>query len=168
MNPKVLIIALVLIAIGGGAAWYFVNKSKNADTASSESSGSGHVNDPSLKVDPNAPKDMKDVTELKIETLKAGNGEEAAEGKTVSVHYTGWLTNGIKFDSSIDRAMPFEFVLGAGQVIPGWDRGVKGMKVGEKRRLQIPSDQGYGPAGAGHVIPPNSTLVFDVELMAIK
>jgi FKBP-type peptidyl-prolyl cis-trans isomerase FkpA len=106
--------------------------------------------------------------ELNIEDLKVGNGAEATSGKRVEVHYTGWLTNGTKFDSSLDRGKPFTFQLGAGQVIQGWDRGVAGMKVGGKRKLTIPPELGYGARGAGGVIPPNATLVFEVELLAVK
>ena len=105
---------------------------------------------------------------LQYEVLQAGTGEEATRGKTVSVHYTGWLTSGKKFDSSVDSKRPFNFKLGAGQVIAGWDEGVAGMKVGEKRKLTIPPSIGYGSAGAGGVIPPNATLVFDVELLTVK
>lgn len=96
-----------------------------------------------------------------------GTGAEAVAGKKVSVHYTGTLTNGQKFDSSLDRGKPFQFVLGAGQVIKGWDQGVAGMKVGGKRKLTIPPDMGYGARGFPPVIPPNSTLVFEVELLAV-
>jgi FKBP-type peptidyl-prolyl cis-trans isomerase FkpA len=106
--------------------------------------------------------------DLKIEETKVGNGTEAVAGKTVSVHYTGWLTDGKKFDSSVDRKEPFKFKLGAGQVIPGWDKGVAGMKVGGKRKLTIPPQLGYGERGAGAVIPPNSTLIFDVELLGVE
>jgi FKBP-type peptidyl-prolyl cis-trans isomerase len=101
--------------------------------------------------------------------LKPGTGTTASAGKTVSVHYTGWLaSNGKKFDSSVDRGQPFMFQLGAGQVIKGWDEGVSGMKVGGKRQLRIPPELGYGSRGAGGVIPPNATLIFDVELLAVK
>jgi FKBP-type peptidyl-prolyl cis-trans isomerase len=108
------------------------------------------------------------VTELKIEDSKVGTGTEAVAGKTVSVHYTGYLTDGKKFDSSVDRGQPFKFQLGAGQVIKGWDQGVAGMKVGGKRKLTIPPTLGYGERGAGGVIPPNATLIFDVELLNVE
>ena len=97
-----------------------------------------------------------------------GTGAEAVAGKRVKVHYTGTLTNGSKFDSSLDRGKPFEFQLGAGQVIKGWDEGVAGMRVGGKRKLTIPADMGYGAKGFPPVIPPNSTLVFDVELLGVS
>jgi FKBP-type peptidyl-prolyl cis-trans isomerase FkpA len=103
---------------------------------------------------------------LQIEILKKGTGPAAQSGQTVSVHYTGWLTNGTKFDSSVDRQQPFQFSLGRGQVIKGWDEGVTGMKIGEKRKLTIPPDLGYGAQGAGGVIPPQATLIFDVELLS--
>lgn len=105
---------------------------------------------------------------LQIEDTVVGNGAEAKTGDMVSVHYTGWLTNGSKFDSSKDRNQAFEFPLGAGRVIKGWDEGVTGMKVGGTRKLTIPSDLGYGARGAGGVIPPNATLIFEVELLEIK
>lgn len=106
-------------------------------------------------------------TELLIEDLTVGEGSEAVSGKEVTVHYTGWLTDGEKFDSSKDRKQPFTFPLGAGHVIKGWDQGVAGMKVGGKRKLTIPPELGYGARGAGGVIPPNATLVFEVELLSI-
>ncbi|WP_349259356.1 FKBP-type peptidyl-prolyl cis-trans isomerase [Oligoflexus sp.] len=105
---------------------------------------------------------------MKIEDIKVGEGAVAEAGKQVVVHYTGTLTDGTKFDSSLDRNDPFTFSLGAGQVIKGWDEGVKGMKVGGKRKLTIPPQLGYGEAGAGGVIPPNATLIFEVELLDVK
>jgi len=105
---------------------------------------------------------------VQIEILKEGTGAVAKNGDTVSVHYTGILENGTKFDSSVDRGIPFEFTLGAGQVIKGWDIGVEGMKIGEKRKLTIPSNLAYGPNGAGGVIPPNASLIFEIELLSIK
>lgn len=110
----------------------------------------------------------QNVTELKIEDIKVGDGAEAVAGKTVVVHYTGTLVDGKKFDSSVDRGQPFPFPLGAGRVIQGWDKGVQGMKVGGKRKLTIPPSMGYGEQGAGGVIPPNATLLFDVELLEVK
>lgn len=103
---------------------------------------------------------------LIIEDLAVGSGGEACTGQEVTVHYTGWLVSGEKFDSSKDRDDPFVFPLGGGRVIRGWDEGVQGMKVGGKRKLTIPPDLGYGARGAGGVIPPNATLVFEVELLA--
>ena len=105
---------------------------------------------------------------LKYEELTEGDGEIAASGQLVTVHYTGWLTNGNKFDSSKDRNDPFRFKLGAGNVIRGWDEGVAGMKIGGTRKLTIPANLGYGAQGAGGVIPPNATLVFEVELLGIN
>ena len=105
---------------------------------------------------------------LKYIDMEVGSGESPATGQGVVVHYTGTLENGTKFDSSVDRDKPFSFTIGIGRVIQGWDEGVATMKVGGKRRLTIPSDLGYGAAGAGGVIPPNATLIFDVELLEIR
>jgi peptidylprolyl isomerase len=105
---------------------------------------------------------------LKYIYVNKGNGEQAMAGKTVDVHYTGYLKDGSKFDSSVERGQPISFGLGQGMVIPGWDEGIALMKVGDKMRLIIPSELGYGANGAGGVIPPNATLIFDVELMGVK
>ena len=105
---------------------------------------------------------------LNYEELQVGNGDEAKPGDTVEVHYTGWLKNGTKFDSSKDRGRPFSFPLGAGRVIKGWDEGVAGMKVGGKRKLVIPPELGYGTRGAGNSIPPDAQLTFEVELLKIN
>ena len=99
--------------------------------------------------------------------LAVGEGDEAQAGQDVRVHYTGWLTDGTKFDSSVDRGQPFEFSLGAGMVIRGWDEGVAGMRVGGKRKLKIPPELGYGARGAGGVIPGGATLIFEVELLGV-
>ncbi len=105
---------------------------------------------------------------LQSEDLQVGTGPEAAVGNTVDVHYTGWLTDGSKFDSSLDRGKPFSFRLGGRQVIAGWDQGVVGMRVGGRRRLTIPPDLAYGDRGFGSVIPAGSTLVFEIELLGVR
>ncbi len=124
------------------------------------------------------PNEVKKVTgEKKMNTTASGlkyvdqvegTGASPSKGQLVKVHYTGWLENGTKFDSSVDRGTPFEFTIGVGQVIKGWDEGVSTMKIGGKRKLTIPSELAYGNRGAGSIIPPNSTLIFDVELLGIK
>ena len=113
-------------------------------------------------------KPVKTASGLEYWEIKQGNGAEAKPGNKVTVHYTGWLKNGVKFDSSVDRGKPFQFELGAGKVIKGWDEGVAGMKVGGKRQLRIPPKLGYGKAGVGALIPPNATLIFDVELLGVN
>jgi FKBP-type peptidyl-prolyl cis-trans isomerase len=131
--------------------------------AGEESAGTVKETDPVIITE----KTMSDG--LKVEVLAEGTGDRATKaGDAISVHYTGTLTDGTKFDSSVDRGTPFQFTLGAGMVIAGWDQGLLDMKVGEKRRLTIPASLGYGERGAGSVIPPNATLVFETELMAIE
>src|SRR5262245_20480823 len=123
------------------------------------------------KKDDKKGKETKVVTTksgLKYEDLKEGTGAEAKAGQQVEVHYTGWLKDGTKFDSSLDRKEPFPFKLGAGEVIKGWDEGVTGMKVGGKRKLIIPPELGYGAKGFPGAIPPNAELTFEVELLGVK
>lgn len=110
---------------------------------------------------------VKTPSGLSYTDLVKGTGASPTSGKNVTVHYTGWLENGTKFDSSVDHGQPFTFRIGAGEVIPGWDEGVMSMKVGGKRKLVIPPQLGYGAAGAGGVIPPNATLIFEVELLDV-
>lgn len=124
---------------------------------------------PAQPIPPPSASAIKTSSGLSYEEPKVGTGAEATKGKTVAVHYTGWLqATGAEFDSSRKRGQPFEFKLGAGNVILGWDEGVAGMKVGGQRRLFIPPELGYGSRGAGGVIPGNATLVFDVELMGVR
>lgn len=141
---------LVILVFGGG--YYFNNKIKMENS--------------SAMIKNNQNKSNKSM--VNIEIIKQGQGEGAKNGDNVSVHYTGTLADGKKFDSSVDRGQPFSFVLGAGQVIQGWEQGILGMKIGEKRKLTIPAELGYGERGAGGVIPPNAALIFEVELLKIN
>ena len=111
---------------------------------------------------------VKTFSGLQYVDLVTGDGREVHVGETAFVHYTGWLEDGTKFDSSVDRGEPFSFRLGAGRVIKGWDEGVVGMRIGTKRKLIIPPDLGYGSRGAGRIIPPNATLIFEVELLDLR
>ncbi len=153
---KTLPIAAMMIILAGGCDVKNNNHNENA------------------KQEPSTMTDSK-ITQLVKNDTKVGEGSEAVNDRLVVVHYTGWLydpkadnNRGAKFDSSVDRNQPFDFMLGAGQVIKGWDQGVAGMKVGGQRTLIIPPEMGYGSRGAGGVIPPNATLMFDVELLDVK
>ncbi len=151
-------IALGLAALVG-IAFYVTACAKKENQNQTSGAGSTTTAGPNI---------ITTASGLQYQVLQEGSGAVATAGHMVSVHYTGWLTNGTKFDSSVDRGQPFQFSLGAGQVIKGWDEGVAGMKIGEKRKLTIPSNLGYGERGAGGAIPPNATLVFDVELLGVQ
>jgi hypothetical protein len=156
-----LAVAALLLAVGcggggeasGGAA------SGAADTGFGDCSAAAHYDSTAMQ---------RTADGLQMQDFADGSGPAAETGDSVDVHYTGCLTNGQKFDSSYDRGEPYSFRLGTGSVIPGWDEGLQGMRPGGKRRLVIPADLGYGTRGAGSVIPPNSTLIFDVQLVAVN
>lgn len=150
MKKKILIGIVVLIAIG---IIYTLTSGRKEENMS-------QTQNPNTQASPSA--------ELKIEDLKEGTGSAVQAGDNITINYKGTLLDGTKFDSSYDRNEPFQTQIGVGQVIKGWDEGIIGMKVGGKRKLTIPSDLGYGERGAGGVIPPNATLIFDLELLEIK
>lgn len=167
-----MVIALAVVAGG----YYLFNGQPQVQNASTNSDAQFSIVSsatPSATITtsvatPSASPTIENVDQLKIEDITVGTGDEAVAGKTVTVNYVGTLVNGTKFDSSYDRNQPFSFHLGAGEVIKGWDQGVVGMKVGGKRKLTIPPDLGYGASGAGNVIPPNATLIFEVELLKVE
>lgn len=157
MSSRIAIIVGIVVVIG--ALYYFLDYRSKSPTAPSGAEQNQTMDTSQM---PPIPSD------LKIETLQPGNGAGAKNGDRVTVHYVGALTNGTKFDSSRDRGTPFVFTLGAGNVIQGWELGILGMKVGETRKLVIPSELGYGASGSGGIIPPNATLIFEVELLKIN
>ncbi len=150
-NTRIAVIVILLLVIAGGAYFIFFSPKSSQKKPASASGNS-----------------VTTSSGLQYQDLVVGTGAEAKAGSTVSVNYTGWLENGTKFDSSLDRGQPFSFTLGAGQVIRGWDEGVVGMKVGGKRKLVIPANLAYGAQGAGGVIPPNATLIFEVDLLNVQ
>jgi len=162
MNKKsiILIIVIILGIIILGSIFY---SKKNIENNSFSNQQNQAVESNNIIESNN-----QNMNNLLKETLKEGTGIEAKNGDTVTVNYIGTLENGKKFDSSLDGGVPFSFTLGAGQVIKGWDLGVLGMKVGEKRKLTIPADLAYGSDGIGNIIPPNATLIFEVDLLEIK
>lgn len=155
VNDRISFIAVVLTLIGGFS--WGISCNKPQETASSNRKENNTA----------AVQKGEEMEKLIIEDLAVGNGTEAVLGKKVTVHYTGTLTNGKKFDSSLDRNTPFSFLLGGGEVISGWDEGVKGMKIGGKRKLTVPPSKGYGNRPIGP-IPANSTLIFEVELLDVR
>jgi len=159
-------ILVVIVVLAGGI--FIMNRNTNVDNDSTKDlSQPQSLPDLQNLQQTNTHDEAVAITELMIEDILVGDGKEASAGATISVHYTGRLLDGTKFDSSLDRGTPFSFTLGVGQVIPGWDKGVQGMKVGGTRKLTIPSDLAYGERGQGP-IPPNSPLVFEVELLAVE
>jgi len=162
---KAIIIVLILVAVAGFLGSKFLSNKNQPNLNKSEANLSEAKNNSSQ----NQNTENKNAqNSLSIEILKQGTGAEAKNGDKITVHYTGFLEDGTKFDSSIDRGTPFSFTLGQGQVILGWDMGVLGMKVGEKRKLTIPADLAYGAGGVPGVIPANATLIFEVELLGIN
>lgn len=167
MKKKILITLIAIVAVVLGVS-FFKGRPVNAPTTKSENKQAVAEERKTAEVSNNQTNNKK-AMELEIKTTQEGAGEQVVKsGDTISVHYTGKLVDGTKFDSSVDRGTPFEFQIGQGMVIQGWEKGLLGMKIGEKRTLTIPSEMGYGSRGAGAVIPPNATLVFDVELIGIK
>ncbi len=174
-NKKILIglIVVVVIVLGymllsSKSAVAPATKDETSKTVSQETNKSAADNQAQPQVAVNSINDKKAMG-LEIKTTKEGKGDRVVKsGDIIEVHYTGKLTDGTKFDSSVDRGTPFEFQIGQGMVIQGWEQGLLGMKVSEKRTLTIPSELGYGARGAGATIPPNATLIFDVELISVR
>ena len=169
MMVSVLIVLLVI----AGLIYITINKKVSAPADQIQlGQTEQNVNMQNTQNTPNVQDNTQKIEGLTITTLKEGTGDVVKTGDTVAMNYTGTLTNGTTFDSNVDpkfkHVQPFVFTIGAGQVIKGWDLGIAGMKVGEKRKLEIVPDLAYGAAGAGSVIPPNATLIFEVELLAIK
>ena len=164
MKKNIIIALIVIVSI----ALFFLLR-KDAEAPAIKGVDSKKTTQPESSKQANNNSNEKKPMELEIKTTQEGTGERVIKsGDTISVHYTGKLTDGTKFDSSVDRGTPFEFQIGQGMVIQGWEQGFLGAKVGEKRTLTIPSEMGYGARGAGAVIPPNATLIFDVEVISIK
>lgn len=174
MKNIILAVVVLVVVVGG---FYLLSKIPSDEAvkgidlsgAETQSGGVGVVEQGASSAEDGERQKFEVGGELRTEIMREGDGAEAKNGDNVSVHYVGVLEDGTKFDSSLDRGQPFVFTLGAGQVIRGWDLGVVGMKVGEIRRLYIPSEFGYGETGAGNgLIPPNANLVFEVELLGIE
>lgn len=157
MNRK-LIIGFIIVCVLIAGIYYLVQANKKANVSNNSSAG---LSEPINKTNFN-------IQNMNIEILQQGSGQATKSGDKVTVNYVGTLEDGVKFDSSIDRGQPFVFTLGEGSVIQGWEQGVEGMKVGEKRKLTIPPNLAYGEQGAGGIIPPNATLIFEIDLLQIN
>jgi len=160
---RTILLVVILVAVVALVAFAVYSLTSQGDNGQS----SQNLDQNPAIADPNI-ETISTVSGLQYQELAVGSGPAAQAGDTVAVHYTGWLTDGTKFDSSLDRGAPFEFTLGRGSVIKGWDEGVAGMQPGGKRKLIIPAELAYGERGTGGVIPPGAILVFDVELVEIK
>lgn len=165
-QTKIISLALILLGISVVLIFTSLDSNKNEQEIIDQNDSEENIED-QLNQIINKPNNKK--MELQIDILKEGSGEiEAKEGDIIAVHYTGTLEDGAKFDSSLDRGETFSFTIGAGQVIKGWDEGTVGMKIGEKRKLTIPPELGYGDRGVGNIIQPNATLIFEIELVSIN
>ena len=160
MNLRITVVSSLLIGLAVASA----GQTKQAAAPAKKSAAAPVAGGPTIVTgDP-----VTTPSGLKYWNIRVGTGSKAIDGMNVMVHYTGWLANGKKFDSSVDRKEPFQFALGRGQVIKGWEEGVTGMRAGGKRQLRIPPDLAYGAKGFGTVIPPGATLIFDIELLAVN
>ncbi|MCK4891502.1 MAG: FKBP-type peptidyl-prolyl cis-trans isomerase [Candidatus Pacebacteria bacterium] len=165
-QTKIISLALILLGISVVLIFTSLDNNKNEQEIIDQNDSEENIED-QLNQIINKPNNKK--MELQIDILKEGSGEiETKEGDIIAVHYTGTLEDGAKFDSSLDRGETFSFTIGAGQVIKGWDEGTVGMKIGEKRKLTIPPELGYGDRGVGNIIQPNATLIFEIELVSIN
>lgn len=163
MSRNTIIILVIILIIAVAAIYFLMTKNNTESQTSTASLSTANQNQQTQQASANF-----DVQGMKIEILQQGSGEGARSGEKVTVNYVGTLQDGVKFDSSIDRGTPFQFTLGQNSVIQGWELGVLGMKAGEKRKLTIPSELAYGPAGAGGIIPPNATLIFEIDMLEIN
>ncbi len=157
-KTAIIILVIILILIAAGAYFLFFQRVEPRESAAGLSQNQNQQSTPA----------SYDIQGMKIEILQQGSGDAVKSGDKISVNYVGSLRDGVKFDSSIDRGQPFKFTIGQNSVIQGWELGVVGMKVGEKRRLTIPPELAYGSQGAGGVIPPNATLIFEIDLLGIN
>lgn len=170
---KSVFIFTILVVFVVIAVWFVVQKNKNSEDlievpSPTATPAATPISEGGQPFDPAQGKPVRYDNGLIVQDIIVGNGKVAANGDTLAAHYIGTLENGTKFDSSYDRGQPLEFVLGAGQLIQGWEFGLVGMKEGGKRKLVVPASLGYGAKGAGGVIPPNATLVFEIELVSVK